>query len=88
MTKYPSLGSPYGIKGYPTFKFFGGDKGRPNDFNGQRSAKDFVQFCLTQTKDVITNRANGGKKESPSKGEKTAKGDKTSRVVEITDQNF
>lgn len=47
MTKYQSLGGPYGIKGYPTFKFFGGNKQAPVDYNGQRSAQDFVQFALT-----------------------------------------
>lgn len=61
MTKYPSLGSAYGIRGYPTFKFFGGNKQSPIDFNNQRSAQEFVQFCLSQTKNVITSRANGGK---------------------------
>ena len=47
MTKYSSVGSSYGIRGYPTFKFFGGNKQSPVDFNGQRSAQDFVQFSLT-----------------------------------------
>lgn len=61
MTRYSSVGSSYGIRGYPTFKFFGGKKESPVDYNGQRTAQDFVQFSLTETKNVITQRANGGK---------------------------
>jgi protein disulfide-isomerase A6 len=47
MTKHSSVGSQYGIRGYPTFKFFGGNKNSPVDYNGQRSSNDFVQFGLT-----------------------------------------
>lgn len=89
MSQYQSLGAPYGIKGYPTFKFFGGNKQAPVDYNGQRTAQDFVQYALTQTKNVITERANGGKK-GQGQGEKSGDGSKLKKgkVVELTDANF
>lgn len=34
MTTQQSVGSPYGIKGFPTLKFFGADKKKPLDYNG------------------------------------------------------
>lgn len=80
MTKYQSLGGPYGIRGYPTFKFFGGNKQAPVDYNGQRSAQDFVQFALTETKNLITERANGGKsKQKQSQGSDNGKGSKSKK---------
>ena len=88
MTKYPSLGSKYQIRGYPTFKFFGGNKQAPVDYNGQRTAQDFVQFALTQTKDVITNRANGQKEGGSGRSSGGDKQGKRGGVVEITDANF
>ena len=92
MTKHQSLGGPYGIRGYPTFKFFGGNKQAPVDYNGQRSAQDFVQFALTETKNVITDRANGGKsKDKQSKGGSQSgegSGSKKGKVIELTDANF
>lgn len=33
MTTDQSVGSPYGIKGFPTLKFFGLDKKKPIDYN-------------------------------------------------------
>ena len=38
MTAHQSVGAPYGIKGFPTIKFFGYNKNKPTDYNGQRTA--------------------------------------------------
>jgi hypothetical protein len=32
--KHESIGSPYGIQGFPTIKVFGADKKKPTDYNG------------------------------------------------------
>jgi protein disulfide-isomerase A6 len=96
MTQHGSLGSQYGIRGYPTFKLFGDDKERPVDYQGQRSAQDFVQFSLTQTKDVVTKRANqgaaGGQKKqsggSKTGGRKTGGGTSSGGVIELDDASF
>jgi protein disulfide-isomerase A6 len=39
------VGSPYGIKGFPTLKFFGDNKNSPIDYNGERNfaaMQDFI----------------------------------------------
>jgi protein disulfide-isomerase A6 len=38
MTTEQSVGSPYGISGYPTLKFFGPNKAKPVDYSGARTA--------------------------------------------------
>lgn len=38
MDANPSVGSPYGVKGFPTLKFFGDNKSSPVDYNGERTA--------------------------------------------------
>lgn len=100
MSKHPSLGSQYGIRGYPTFKLFADNKDSPSDYQGQRTAQDFVQFCLTSTKEIITKRANRGQgtrseqKGSQSRaggagGRKSGAGGTTSGgVIVLDDSNF
>lgn len=100
MSQHPSLGSQYGIRGYPTFKFFGDNKNSPTDYQGQRSAHDFVQFCLTQVKEIITKRANQGaggrgqgskseqKGSSQSRSGKKSGGTSTGGVIELDDSSF
>lgn len=34
MDQHQSVGGPYGIKGFPTLKFFGNDKSKPSDYQG------------------------------------------------------
>jgi len=34
----------YGVQGYPTIKFFKKGEENPKDYNGGRSAEDFVEF--------------------------------------------
>ena len=53
MTKDQSVGAKYNIKGFPTLKFFGKNKQKPNDYNAGRTADYLVEYCLRkyQTKD-------------------------------------
>jgi protein disulfide-isomerase A6 len=60
MTTDQSVGQPYGIQGFPTIKFFGADKNSPIDYNGQRSAKDFINFAFDNAKRVAESRLKGG----------------------------
>lgn len=46
MTQHQSVGQPYSITGFPTIKFFGTDKNKPLDYNGQRSAQEIVNYIL------------------------------------------
>jgi protein disulfide-isomerase A6 len=36
MTKHQPVGAPFGIRGYPTLKFFGADKKNPINYQGGR----------------------------------------------------
>lgn len=43
--KEKELCGKYGIKGFPTLKWFGEDKSKPKDYNGAREAPGMVQFA-------------------------------------------
>jgi protein disulfide-isomerase A6 len=60
MTTDQSVGSPYGIQGFPTIKFFGGDKNSPLDYNGARSAKDMLNFAFENARKVADSKLKGG----------------------------
>lgn len=44
MTKNQPVGAPYGIKGYPTLKFFGADKRSPLAYSKQRDLDTLANF--------------------------------------------
>lgn len=46
MTEHQSVGQPYDVKGFPTIKFFGNDKSKPQDFNGGRDADSIRKWAL------------------------------------------
>jgi protein disulfide-isomerase A6 len=41
---HASICSKYGVQGYPTIKFFKKGEENPTDYNGGRSATDFVEY--------------------------------------------
>jgi protein disulfide-isomerase A6 len=102
MTKEQSVGSPYGIKGYPTLKFFGGNKKSPKDYNGQRTADAISNFCMDEARSVMRDRLSGKssttKKPEPKKPEpKKPNTDKKEsgnpkkgegKVIELTESSF
>merc|ERR1740139_1540233 len=47
MTENESVGAPYDVKGFPTLKWFGFDKKKPEAYEGQREAGAIVEYCLT-----------------------------------------
>lgn len=59
MDKHQSVGSPYGIQGFPTIKLFGLDKKKPTDYNQQRTATAIVDFCLSTAKTIVQNKLSG-----------------------------
>lgn len=61
-----NAGAAYGIKGFPTLKFFASDKSKPIDYNGGRSFQELFNFAMEQTKKMALERVNKGNKGSSS----------------------
>ena len=97
MTAHQSVGSPYGIKGFPTIKVFGFDKSRPTDYQGHRAADDIVEFAMKAIRQMVKERTSGKKSNSGggssgghSSGGGGGSGGSSSDkdVVVLTDSNF
>lgn len=73
----------FGIRGFPTIKVFGGNKNKPEDFNGQRNAAGIVQAAQSAAQKLVAERM-GGK----SGGSSGGGGGKAGSVVELTESNF
>ena len=94
-----SIGAKYGVQGFPTIKFFGGD-GKAVDYNGGRDAQAIVNFALEKTSSIAKARlggkaggstGGGGKKKESSGGSGSKPASETGggkHVVTLTDDNF
>lgn len=49
----PAASQEFGVNGYPTIKFFGSDKEKPEDYSGGRSEDDIVAFATTKWQDQL-----------------------------------
>jgi len=82
------ISSKYSIQGFPTVKVFAADKATPIDFTGARDAKTLSQFAITQVRETVSTRLNGGKpkdsKPSSSAGSPSTGG----KAIELTASNF
>jgi protein disulfide-isomerase A6 len=90
MTQHQSVGSPYNVQGFPTIKVFGGDKNKPTDFNGARTADALVHSVIAALQETANARlkgkkSGGGSSSSSGNGGKRGSGND---VVELTDSNF
>lgn len=56
MTTDQAAGQPYGIRGYPTLKFFGANKNAPEDYQGSRSVSDMINYAFDQAKSAANAR--------------------------------
>ena len=57
-TVYGALASKYDVKGYPTIKVFvPGKKGKPDDYQGGRTASDIVQYVKNLAETVVPPKA-------------------------------
>ncbi|XP_011505126.1 PREDICTED: probable protein disulfide-isomerase A6 [Ceratosolen solmsi marchali] len=81
--EHKSLGSRFGVRGFPTIKIFVGDKSTPEDFNGPRTAAGLIEAALNAASQMVRARLGGKKSSSKSQGSKDSKD-----VVELTDDNF
>jgi len=57
--EHKSLGSKYGVRGFPTIKIFGLDK-KPEEYNGPRNAAGIVEAALNAASQKV-RRTLGGK---------------------------
>ncbi|KAH7696904.1 disulfide-isomerase A6 [Aphelenchoides avenae] len=86
MTEHQSVGGPYNVQGFPTIKIFGGDKKKPTDYNGARSAQALIDAALAEVQKTAKSRLSGGSGGSSGSGSRGGKGGND--VVELTDSNF
>ncbi|KAM8953881.1 protein disulfide-isomerase A6 isoform 2-T2 [Pelodytes ibericus] len=82
--QHPSLGSQYGIKGYPTIKIFGSDKNKPQDYQGGRTRDDIVSGAFNAIQLFVKEKMSGKQSRSSDSGSGGSKKD----VIELTDDNF
>ena len=93
------LSGKYGIKGFPTVKFFGLNKDKPVDYNSARKAESVVDFMFEKARSIANVRLNGKSSSSSSSGsgsqqkqqqqkQKTAEPGNEKDVIELTDDNF
>lgn len=64
--EHKSLGSKYGISGFPTIKIFGLDS-KPEDYNGPRTAAGIVDAALNAASQKVRRTLGGRKTGSDSK---------------------
>ena len=57
--QHKSLCGQYEVKGFPTIKIFGGNKNKPEDYQGQRDANGIIQAAQTAAKKLVTERMGG-----------------------------
>jgi len=89
MTENESVGAPYDVKGFPTLKWFGFDKKKPEAYEGQREAGAIVEYSLNKLVKEVKGRGKGGSKSSSGSGEQKQKKAATDKdVVVLTDANF
>lgn len=57
--QYKSLGGKFGIKGFPTIKWFGLKKDSPKDYESGRTANDIVRFATGKINEITNSRLSG-----------------------------
>ncbi|XP_030756233.1 protein disulfide-isomerase A6 homolog isoform X2 [Sitophilus oryzae] len=75
------LGGRYGVRSFPTIKIFGGNKNKPEDYQGARTAEGIVNAALSAVKAKVKNSLGLGSSSGSSS-------DGSDDVIELTDSNF
>ncbi|KAI1895127.1 hypothetical protein AGOR_G00103100 [Albula goreensis] len=57
--QHKSLGSQYGIRGFPTIKIFGANKNKPEDYQGARSSQAIVDGAMNALRSLVKDRMSG-----------------------------
>ena len=96
MTTDQEVGAPYDVKGFPTLKFFGFDKNKPDDYNGGRDADSIRKFALDKVNTEVNGRLNKKTKSGSSDSGSKSSGEKKKSappaddrdVVVLSESNF
>lgn len=83
-----SLGSNYGVGGFPTIKIFGANKNKPEDYNGARNAQGIVESAIAAARSLVNERLGGRGSRGGSGSEGGSHSGHKGAVVELTDDNF
>jgi protein disulfide-isomerase A6 len=87
--EHKSLGGQYQVQGFPTIKIFGLNKNKPEDYQGERTAKGLVTGAMSAAQKFVQARmggkSGGGGGSSSNANAGTGEG---KDVVELTDGNF
>ncbi|XP_050311632.1 protein disulfide-isomerase A6 homolog [Anthonomus grandis grandis] len=81
---HKELGGQYGVRGFPTIKIFGGNKNKPEDYQGARTAEAIVNAALSAAKAKAKDALGGGGQS----GGKSSSSGSSDDVVELTESNF
>ncbi|KAG7270483.1 hypothetical protein CRUP_032779 [Coryphaenoides rupestris] len=57
--QHKSLGSQYGVRGFPTIKVFGANKNKPEDYQGGRSDQAIVEGAMNTLRSLVKERLSG-----------------------------
>ncbi|KAM9778212.1 protein disulfide-isomerase A6 isoform X2 [Syngnathus typhle] len=84
--QHKSLGGQYGVSGFPTIKIFGGNKNKPEQYQGGRTSQAIVEAAMSALRELVKDRLGG--KSGSSGYSKQSGGGSEKDVVELTDDNF
>ncbi|XP_075057536.1 protein disulfide-isomerase A6 [Mixophyes fleayi] len=86
---HKSLGSQYGVQGYPTINVFGANKNKPEPYQGERSSEGIVNAALNALRSLVKDRLSGkGGGYDSGKQQRSSSGGSKKEVIELTDDNF
>ena len=92
------IGGKYGIRGYPTVKFFGLNKENPEEYNQARTADAIINFMFDKARNIVNSRLNIKTSNSNTKtnnahntntnANTNSNNQQKNDVIELTDDNF
>ncbi|XP_060947049.1 protein disulfide-isomerase A6 isoform X1 [Limanda limanda] len=86
--QHKSLGGQYAVKGFPTIKIFGGNKNKPEEYQGGRSSQAIVDGAMNSLRSLVKDRLSGKSGSSGYRKQQSGGDGRKEDVVELTDDNF
>jgi len=93
--QHKSLGGQYEVRGFPTIKIFGENKGKPEDYQGGRTADAIVEYAIQAAQKLAKKRLKGGassssssKKQEKKSGGGGSGGGKGDAVINLDSEAF